>query len=166
MFLANIDESLTGATTLLHEFGAPSGLQVNWAKTCLFHVRQWMENPNQVGSIRWEPHCLIYLGTHIYHMQEDLLEGNVGRALRGIKEHTILEYAATLSGGSTGTFEDGGIASVVVLLQDATDLDIKLIIQKAPFLSGGVYMVEWQATSGFDHDDATQSRGRMGGPRL
>lgn len=156
MFLANIDESLTGATTLLHEFGAPSGLQVNWAKTCLFHVRQWMENPNQVGSIRWEPHCLIYLGTHIYHMQEDLLEGNVGRALRGIKGS--MAFWSTLPLSVAGRVALLKMVALPRLLYYFRTLSIWIqssLFKKLCSLIGGFILGYWQTASGFNHDDAT-----------
>lgn len=43
------------------------------------------DGPAQIGGIRREPRCLPYLGTNIYHSPADLVEGNIGRALRGLK---------------------------------------------------------------------------------
>lgn len=67
IFLANTDTALEGAQRLLHVFGQYSGLRVNWAKTCLFPRAPAVLNPSQVAGIRWEPYCLPYLGTNIYH---------------------------------------------------------------------------------------------------
>lgn len=85
MFLTNAEESLMGVQDLLRKFGVDSGLRVNWTKTCLFPVTQSRRNPDQISDIRWERQCLLYLGTHIYHKHEDILEGNINRASRGIK---------------------------------------------------------------------------------
>lgn len=85
LFLANTREALRGAQTLLNTFGDLSGLRVNWSKTCLFPMTHGTATPELPEQLRWESHCLPYLGTVIYHSPADLLEGNVGRAIRALR---------------------------------------------------------------------------------
>lgn len=85
LFLSDMGEALEGARSLLRDFGRLSGLRVNWRKTSLFPITPREYAPVQVEDIRWEPHCLPYLGTNIYHSPANLLEGNVSRAFRALK---------------------------------------------------------------------------------
>lgn len=52
------------------------------------------DGPLTTQGILWERQCITYLGTRIYYTQANLLEGNVARAIRGLKR--CIEFWGTL----------------------------------------------------------------------
>lgn len=87
LFLADAESELRGANRLLHAFSKVAGLKVNWSKSCLFPARRGRVGLQISEGVTWEDRCLPYLGTQIYHSQEDILEGNIGKAIRGAKSN-------------------------------------------------------------------------------
>lgn len=85
MFLVDTGAALVGARRLLQDLELVAGLKVNWEKSCLFPAAPVREGPPSSSGVHWEYNCLTYLGTHIYHKQADLVEGNVPELSEGFR---------------------------------------------------------------------------------
>ena len=90
-FLGNAAEELTGARD---KFGYISGLKVNWRKTDRFPLATAQEPVTDLGELQWEPPCFQYLGVRIFHDVPDLLDENLGMAIRVLRAST--EFWKTL----------------------------------------------------------------------
>ena len=51
------------------------------------------EQPLQLGGLAWNPSTFKYLGIQIYHDMTAIGEGNLGKAIRGLKASGLLEVA-------------------------------------------------------------------------
>lgn len=71
----------------LATFANLSGLKVHWSKSCKYlfrHTQPYRQLQCGDIGIPWRPVTFRYLGVRIYHSQEDLLEGNIGRAMTAL----------------------------------------------------------------------------------
>ena len=88
LYICNAHRNMPRILTLLDEFGALSGLRVNWSKTSAFWIvarHPWETLDVRLSSLTWEPETFRHLGVNIYRKSTDIMEGNVKPAIRILK---------------------------------------------------------------------------------
>ncbi|KAJ1083076.1 hypothetical protein NDU88_003236 [Pleurodeles waltl] len=84
LYFRDITQIPSEVGTLLQRFATISGLRINWSKSCLFPFDPGL--PDQglslAGSpVPWQPCMIRYLGVQVYHREEDVVDGNLTRAV-------------------------------------------------------------------------------------